>query len=69
MIYRDFQDFKLSALGMGCMRLPVQGSDYSAVDVETTKKMIAYAFEKASIILIRHGDTMTANRSRFLEKF
>ena len=24
MIYREFQDLKLSALGMGCMRLPVQ---------------------------------------------
>ena len=23
MIYRDFQDLKLSALGMGAMRLPV----------------------------------------------
>ncbi len=46
MIYMDFQDLKLSALGMGCMRLPVQGSDNSAVDVEMTKQMLAYAFEK-----------------------
>lgn len=23
MVYRDFQGIKLSALGMGCMRLPV----------------------------------------------
>ena len=28
MIYRDFQDLKLSALGMGAMRLPViDGND------------------------------------------
>ena len=32
MIYRDFQDLKLSALGMGCMRLPVIGGDDARVD-------------------------------------
>ena len=45
MIYREFQDLKLSALGMGCMRLPVNGG-YSDIDVEATKEMVAYAFEK-----------------------
>ena len=45
MIYREFQNLKLSALGMGCMRLPVSGS-YSDIDVDATKKMVAYAFEK-----------------------
>lgn len=45
MIYREFQDLKLSALGMGTMRLPVKGS-YSDIDVEATKEMVAYAFEK-----------------------
>ena len=29
MIYRDFQDVKLSALGMGAMRLPVVDGDDS----------------------------------------
>ena len=32
MIYRDFQDLKLSALGMGCMRLPVIGGTRSSVE-------------------------------------
>ena len=32
MIYRDFQDLKLSALGMGAMRLPVMAGDDSAID-------------------------------------
>jgi len=45
MIYRDFQNLKLSALGMGCMRLPVNGS-FSDIDEEATRKMVAYAFEK-----------------------
>ena len=45
MIYRAFQDLKLSALGMGCLRLPVNKGQ-GDIDVEATKKMVAYAFEK-----------------------
>ncbi len=45
MIYNNFQDLKLSALGMGCMRLPTKGTD-SEVDIEATKKMVKYAMEK-----------------------
>ena len=45
MIYRDFQDIKVSALGMGCMRLPVIDGDYTKVDIEAVKKMVAYAME------------------------
>ncbi|WP_353733951.1 hypothetical protein [Oscillibacter sp.] len=32
MIYKDFQDLKLSALGMGCMCLPVVGGNDAVVD-------------------------------------
>ncbi|MBR3599585.1 MAG: aldo/keto reductase [Lachnospiraceae bacterium] len=46
MIYNNFQGIKLSALGLGCMRLPVQGDDFNQIDVEATREMIAYAFEK-----------------------
>lgn len=45
MIYNDFQGIKLSALGMGNMRLPVIDGDESRIDVEATEKMIAYAME------------------------
>lgn len=45
MIYNDFQGKKLSALGMGNMRLPVVNGDDSRIDVETAKKMIAYCME------------------------
>jgi len=43
MIYHNFQDIKLSALGMGTMRLPViEGCD-SNIDVAQTEKMVDYA--------------------------
>ncbi len=45
MIYKDFQDFKLSALGMGAMRLPVIDGDDSRIDEAATEQMVAYAME------------------------
>lgn len=46
MIYKNFQDLKLSALGLGTMRLPVNGTGEIPINEELTKKMVAYAFEK-----------------------
>lgn len=46
MIYNDFQNIKLSALGMGCMRLPTCQNDNSKIDKEAARRMVAYAFEK-----------------------
>lgn len=43
MIYRDFQDLKLSALGLGAMRLPVIDGDDAKVDEETAERMVDYA--------------------------
>ena len=45
MIYKDFQGMKLSALGMGNMRLPVLDGNDSCIDVETAKQMIACCME------------------------
>lgn len=39
MIYRNFQNIKLSALGMGGMRLPVVDGSYDKIDVEQTREM------------------------------
>ena len=43
MIYKQFQDQKLSALGFGCMRLPVRGGVYADIDEAAVSEMVAYA--------------------------
>ena len=47
MIYKDFQDLKLSALGMGCMRLPssVDEKGNKTIHREEAIKMIRYAVD------------------------
>lgn len=45
MIYKDFEGIKLSALGMGCMRLPLKGSSDAEIDEEQAKEMAEYAFK------------------------
>lgn len=45
MIYRDFQDLKLSALGMGAMRLPVIDGDDSRIDEPAAAQMVDYAMK------------------------
>ena len=40
MIYRDFQDLKLSALGFGAMRLPVIDGDDSRIDEAAALRMV-----------------------------
>ena len=42
MIYNNFQDLQLSALGMGCMRLPHLGT-YAEIDIPAVKEMVAHA--------------------------
>ncbi len=45
MIYQDFQDLKLSALGLGAMRLPVINGDDAQVDSGAAEEMVACAIE------------------------
>ena len=45
MIYNDFQGTKLSALGMGNMRLPVLDGNDSCIDVEAAKQMLSVCME------------------------
>lgn len=47
MIYKQFQDLKLSNLGLGTMRLPNKGTDTDTpIDEEETAKMVEYALQK-----------------------
>ncbi len=45
MIYNDFQDIKLSSLGMGCMRLPTD-PETKEIDMTRTREMIDYAIKQ-----------------------
>lgn len=46
MIYNDLHGEKISALGLGCMRLPTVGGDDSKPDFDKTAEMVDYALEK-----------------------
>lgn len=46
MIYREFQDLKLSALGMGAMRLPVVNGDDASIDEAAAFAMVDEAMAK-----------------------
>ena len=43
MYYNDFQDIRLSGLGMGCMRLPVIDGDDAKPDAAAVQEMVDYA--------------------------
>lgn len=45
MIYNSFKDKKLSALGLGCMRLPVVDGKDEVIDVKAAEEMIDYALK------------------------
>lgn len=45
MIYRQFQDLKLSALGFGAMRLPTVDGDDKRIDDQKSAEMIDYAMK------------------------
>lgn len=45
MVYQDFQDLHLSALGFGAMRLPVVNGDDAQIDIAAAEEMIDYAKE------------------------
>ncbi len=46
MVYKNFQDLKLSALGMGAMRLPVIDGKDDQIDEAATAEMVEYAIQK-----------------------
>lgn len=46
MLYKEFQELKLSALGLGTMRLPVIDGADAEIDAAAVEEMIDYAMEK-----------------------
>ena len=46
MIYKEFQDLKLSALGMGAMRLPVINGEDSQIDEKAALDMVDVAMKQ-----------------------
>ena len=45
MRYQDYRGEKISALGFGCMRLPVLNNDQSQIDMPKVEEMLLYAYE------------------------
>ena len=45
MIYKQFQDIRLSALGLGAMRLPVLDGKDAQIDEPAAQEMVDYAME------------------------
>ena len=43
MIYKEYQDLKLSALGLGCMRLPVIEGNNENIDQDAVQEMVDYS--------------------------
>ena len=46
MLYREFREETLSALGFGCMRLPKNGEEDTCIDEAAAEEMVDYALEK-----------------------
>ncbi len=74
MIYKAFQDLKLSALGFGAMRLPQQGEDPNApIDETRTAEMVAYALEHGvnyfDTAYGYHGGTSEVVMGKVLSKY
>ena len=73
MVYKDFQDLKLSALGMGTMRLPLIDGRDEQIDEEKAAEIIGRAFEKGINYFDTawgyHGGTSELVMGKLLENY
>ena len=54
MIYNDFKGLKLSALGMGNMRLPTLDGDDSRIDEAATEQILDYCMTHCLVRIVKH---------------
>ena len=73
MVYKDFQDLKLSALGMGTMRLPLIDGRDEQIDEAKAAEIIGRAFEKGINYFDTawgyHGGNSELVMGKLLEKY
>ena len=55
MIYRDFKGEKLSALGLGTMRMPVVDGKQDSIGEAKAREMVDLAMKNGIITMIPHG--------------
>ena len=63
MVYKEFQDLKLSALGMGTMRLPVIGGKRIRLTRRPQAGSLTRLLPEGSTITTRHGDITAGSRN------
>ncbi len=73
MIYKDFQDLKLSALGMGCMRLPTVDGQDANIDEAAAAAMVEYARSQGinyfDTAYMYHGGNSETVMGKILSKY
>ncbi len=73
MIYKDFKDKKLSALGLGMMRLPVIDGNSSDIDWEKAEEMVDFAIQNGINYFDTawgyHGGNSEIAVGKFLSKY
>ncbi len=73
MIYKQFGDLSLSALGLGCMRLPTIDGDSNRIDEAATAEMVDYAMKNGinyyDTAWMYHGGNSERVMGKILEQY
>ena len=73
MIYNDFRGIKLSALGLGCMRLPLENKESGKIDETASAEMLDFAIKNGinyfDTAWAYHGGNSETVMGKLLEKY